>query len=348
MLPALALVLAGGTHAQTYTNGPLITHPGGGFGGANASALENVSPLFLNVFGFSAANALGNRLADDFTVPCGQSWTINQIRVYGYQTQATPSTISTLSAANYRIWNGPPNAGGTVLFDFSASSQMLFSDFALNTYRVAMTPAVPGLVANNRPIFTAYMLGNSIVLPPGTYWLDFALTGTLASGPFVPPITILGQGTTGNALQAVAGVWGSAEITSGGIFAQGVPFQIWATVTPVPCFDLNITQAFPGSGIFLTDSGGTPGNTALNVIALVANGFPNGWLFGIDIEPNALVTQYNSGPPFNVTLNGSGGYSIGPIGAPPVPIPLYYVGIELDSSGNVVTNSPAKTITVSP
>ncbi len=38
-------------------------------------------------------------------------------------------------------------------------------------------------------------------LAQGTYWVQSATDGSLASGPWAPPITILGQTTTGNALQ---------------------------------------------------------------------------------------------------------------------------------------------------
>ncbi len=62
------------------------------------------------------------------------------------------------------------------------------------------------------------------VLPAGTYWLDWQVGGSLASGPWAPAITILGQTTTGNAMQQTVstGVW--ANFIDVG--PQGLPFII--------------------------------------------------------------------------------------------------------------------------
>ncbi len=50
------------------------------------------------------------------------------------------------------------------------------------------------------------------------------LDGSLTSGPWVPPVTILGQTTTGNALQFTS-VWAPAIDTGIGT-QQGLPFLI--------------------------------------------------------------------------------------------------------------------------
>ena len=66
-------------------------------------------------------------------------------------------------------------------------------------------------------------------LPPGTYWVDWQAAGSLASGPWVPPVTILGQTTTGDAKQQVTGTWGPVL---DGTYPQGLPFVVRGTVTP--------------------------------------------------------------------------------------------------------------------
>jgi hypothetical protein len=80
--------------------------------------------------------------------------------------------------------------------------------------------------ANNRYIF-ADVASAGVVLPPGTYWIDWMTDGNLASGPWAPPVTILGQTTTGNALQFIAstGTWGSA-LDTGTSTQQDIPFVI--------------------------------------------------------------------------------------------------------------------------
>ena len=48
------------------------------------------------------------------------------------------------------------------------------------------------------------MGGNGVTLIPGTFWLDWTITGALASGPWSPPISILGTPATGNSIQRTA------------------------------------------------------------------------------------------------------------------------------------------------
>jgi len=87
-------------------------------------------------------------------------------------------------------------------------------------YRVTDTT----LTTTNRPIMTAVAAVNTI-LPAGTYWVDWQIGGTLASGPWVPPVTILGQTTTGNSLQYTTTGW-AALTDSGTLTPQGLPFII--------------------------------------------------------------------------------------------------------------------------
>ncbi|MBN1356953.1 hypothetical protein JXA40_11895, partial [bacterium] len=65
------------SRAVLYDNGPLVTHPGGGAGGADVSALQ-VS-LSMNTLGFGAQFSYGNRMADDFEVTDASGWDITEI-----------------------------------------------------------------------------------------------------------------------------------------------------------------------------------------------------------------------------------------------------------------------------
>ena len=61
-------------------------------------------------------------------------------------------------------------------------------------------------------------------LPAGSYYVQFSLQGSLASGPFVPPISILGTTVTGNGYQSlVAGTWSPVADPGN---PQGFPFLI--------------------------------------------------------------------------------------------------------------------------
>jgi PKD repeat protein len=240
------LGLAGMAAGQViYSNGPLVTHPGGGAGGADASALEPT----LSTFGFTASNSTPGtvvggvfRVADDFTVPCGEVWGINSISVFAYQTGST--TTSSFQSGNYRIWNGQPGVGGSfIVADHSASNQMTATSWT-NAYRVQTTT----LMDVARPIMRIDMSGNSIILGPGEYWLDYALNGSINSGPFVPPITILGSNVTGNGVQDLGGgVY--QPLVSGPVpgFAQGLPFEIDHNVG-VPVGPVALFSASPATG----------------------------------------------------------------------------------------------------
>ena len=70
-------------------------------------------------------------------------------------------------------------------------------------------------------------------LSAGTYWVEATFDGSASfSGPWAPPITIVGQTDTGNALQNLAGVWGplTDDGTSGlETYLQGMPFIVEGT-----------------------------------------------------------------------------------------------------------------------
>ncbi len=206
-----------------YDNGPLITHPGGGFGGADASAVQTA--LGFTTYGFGAQQSAGNRLADDFTVP-GGGWTIGSVILFVYQTNA-PTAPSTITAITLQIWNGPPGAGGSVIWGDTTTNRLLSSGFS-NIYRVLDT----GLLATSRPIMqNTASLGVS--LGPGTYWLDWDFAGSgLYGGPFNPLVTILGQTTTGNARQ-YTGAWANVSDLGTGT-AQGLPFILEGSTGAIP------------------------------------------------------------------------------------------------------------------
>jgi hypothetical protein len=199
-----------------YDNGPLINSPGTGPAGEDESILQTA--LTLTLFGFGHNNAAQIRVADDFVVPAG-GWDIDQIQFFGYQTGST--TTSTFTAYVVQIWDGlPGDPGSNVVFGDTTTNRLATTEFA-NILR--RTDTAPGNV--QRPV----MLNTTTVdvnLGAGTYWLEWGATGSLASGPWIPPITINGTTTTGNARQVISGVWGDAL---DGTFPQGLPFVILGT-----------------------------------------------------------------------------------------------------------------------
>jgi len=76
--------------------------------------------------------------------------------------------------------------------------------------------------SENRPIMNIVADVTGLALAPGTYWVEMMIGGTGTSGPWAPPITIVGETTTGNSIQHTTTGW-AALIDVG---PQGLPFLI--------------------------------------------------------------------------------------------------------------------------
>ncbi len=202
------------TQAVLFNNGPLITNSGAGPGGSHLSVLQG--NLSMTTLGAGAQQTAGNSVADDFTVT--GNWNVENVELFSYQTGST--TTSTITGAFLRIYNGNPSTTGTVIWGDLTTNRMTSTNWS-NIYRVSNTT----MTDVTRPIMRVVCSTPGLVLPAGTYWIEYTLTGSLASGPWVPPITIVGQTTTGNALQRTSTGW--AALNDGGTLTpQGVPFII--------------------------------------------------------------------------------------------------------------------------
>ncbi|MBX3378414.1 MAG: DVUA0089 family protein, partial [Phycisphaeraceae bacterium] len=225
---ALAFVAGGlcsATSAQVlYNNGPFITTPAGSCLPSGSNASECQVPN--TTAGWNFNDGLGYRMADDFTVPAG-GWQVTGFNFWGYQTGAGVPA-STFTGMTVQIWNGPPNAGGTVIAGDTTTNVLTSSTFD-NTYRYFNATC-----GTTRPMFkNTVTLAAPVVLPPGTYWVDFAATGSLASGPWCPVVTITGNPNPpgANALQGVTGTY-TAITDLGGLGAQDTLFEVLGSGTP--------------------------------------------------------------------------------------------------------------------
>jgi Zn-dependent metalloprotease len=199
-----------------YDNGALVNSPGTGSGGADESVLQN-SSLGMGTLGVGHQIALNYRIADDFTIADPDGWYIDSLKFYAYQTGS--STNSTITAFHYQIWDGPPNNPTSSVVYGDLSTNRLISTKWSTIYRI--TETTPG--NTNRPIMEN-KASAGVFLPSGTYWLEWQTDGSLASGPWAPPITVNGQTTTGNAIQWT-GSWGLVL----DVDQQGFPFLIFGT-----------------------------------------------------------------------------------------------------------------------
>ena len=148
-----------------------------------ASTLQNTAPQCLNTFGFGLAAAT-LRLADDFTLTqCAQ---ISEVEIYAYTTGAT---VPTVTGAVVTLHSGQPFCpSSSVIATVNATGASLLTTFT-TTYRRLPTDIPPGTGCTRRIQRVRVSTPSFPVLPPGTYWLSWAVTG----GNFCPPVTILGQ-----------------------------------------------------------------------------------------------------------------------------------------------------------
>lgn len=216
--PAVTVWPAESQRGVIYDNGPLVNSTGTGAGGADESVLQN-STLSMGTYGYGVNPNANLRLADDFT--WSSSRPIDSIVFFAYQTGST--TTSTITGLYLRIWNGAPNNPSSQVIWGDTTTNVMTSTTWGNIYRRSQTTAGN----TTRPVMRIVVNMGGLTLAPGTYWLDWQITGSLASGPWVPPITINGQTTTGNAIQ-YTGAWNSLV----DVGAQGLPFLIQGNSAP--------------------------------------------------------------------------------------------------------------------
>lgn len=220
LVAVLILATAAFGQAVLHDNGPLITNPGEGAGGTDLSALQ--SALGLDVYGGGVKPGNGLSLADEFEVTTDGGWQLAGFEIPAYQTNS--GLDSTLTGVYFQIWDGPPGeAGSTVLYGDLAVDRLVDSTFS-GIYRVRDTD----LANATRPIMTNVVAADEVYLPRGTYWLEFQVDGDgTLTGPWVPPVTVLGETTTGDAYQRTLGAgWNPWVDTGTAATAQGVPFVV--------------------------------------------------------------------------------------------------------------------------
>lgn len=212
----LVCPLAQAQNIVLYDNGPLITHAGA-CSGQDASRLQ--TNLGLNIFGFGNRLIDQSPLADDFTVPTG-GWDIESITFFAYQSSA-PSSPSPISGLYVQIRDGHPGDNESSIVWGDLSTNRLTDSSFTNIQRDLDTSQC----TNQRYIFANTALVDTY-LAPGTYWVEWMTEGSSSySGPFAPPVSILGQTTSGNALQGnlTTEIW--TPIDDSGYY-QGLPFII--------------------------------------------------------------------------------------------------------------------------
>jgi hypothetical protein len=196
-----------------FETGPYFNVPGN----PDISLLENTT-LGMNTLGGGIQIANNNRMADDIVLD--DEYEITQIDFFAYQTGA-PTTPASINEINLQVWDGDPSDPASTVIWGDASTNVFGSAVWSNAYRESETS--PG---TTRAIQRVTVNPVGLTLPAGTYWFDWSMAGTAASGPWQPPVVILGQATTGNAQQSLAGVWGP-WLDTGTSTQLGAPVQVY-------------------------------------------------------------------------------------------------------------------------
>ncbi|MDO7849643.1 T9SS type A sorting domain-containing protein [Hymenobacter sp. M29] len=254
-----------GGRAQLFTNGSIATGTTSKSGVAAPTGTQwsevqndNGNTAVANTnSGFTANQSLGYQLADDFTVPAGQAWTVSSFSFFGYQTAAA-ATPSPFSELYIQVWNGQPGtAGATVIFGNLTTNRLGSSTDAL-TYRIFNslypTPTAPGTTRKVWEVQATVSPG--LVLQPGTYWVSWSSANTGGATHFFVPVTTVGARTQAgaNGLQATTTsgttTWAALTDTGTGTGAttvnQAMAFRVFGTSatvgTSTPLFNNGATS----------------------------------------------------------------------------------------------------------
>lgn len=217
----------GGARDVLFDNGPVKNCDGCGVGGADESILQ-VNGLSMGTYGFGHQIPSGLWVGDDFTIPAGETWTINSMTFFGYQTNS-PTSPSPFTQYHVMIYDDFPPFGNVVYGD--DVTNVLTSSVWTNIYRVSDTTTGANTA---RPIFanTVTPIGGSFELGPGTYFIVWQAAGTLSSGPWAPPVVIYDVCETGDGIQSTDYGVTFNYVVDGGALAcpQGFPFILEGTI----------------------------------------------------------------------------------------------------------------------
>lgn len=172
----------------------------------NGNKVSQISAPTGTLFGSNMSTVSTYYMGEDFVIPAGQSWKIDTLIVYGYQTGS--STTSTFTGATLALRQG--SVTGTTVFGDTLTNRMSSTAFTgiFRTTDVDTTNT-------QRPIMAVKIaLVPAPTLTAGTYWAVWSTSGSLASGPWCPPKVLPGRTNpsgqngmqfTGSWIQAVDG-----------------------------------------------------------------------------------------------------------------------------------------------
>ncbi|PJJ53306.1 T9SS type A sorting domain-containing protein [Hymenobacter chitinivorans] len=205
---------------QLYTNGSFTTGTTSisgvvapaGFTWSEVQNNTGVTTISNTNAGYTATKSSNYTLADNFVVPSGVSWTINNLAFFAYQSGYT-GTTSPFTELYVRIWRGSPAVTGSTVVYGDLTTNRYAGAVSTNSYRIfnslyptASAPTTSRLIWKVRAT-----LSPAPVLPAGTYWVEWTSATAGSLSHFYVPVTTVGARQTvgANALQYVptSGTW---------------------------------------------------------------------------------------------------------------------------------------------
>lgn len=255
-------------------------------------------------------------LAEDFTIPASTTWAIDSVIVYGYETNLSPVglPVNTITGGTVRIFNGAPDAGGTVVAGDTTTNRFANASFT-GIYRVDTTTTTTSFT---RPIFRIALTGMSNILPAGTYWVEWSTTGsTTLTGPWGNP-KVLPNATnpaSQNALSRFGGtgnIWRPAKDSSvQGDVRLGYNFMLKGRINPTSIASTGAATGFSLAGPFPNPATGTTNlSFSLGAKSRVSLRILNavGQQMAVVVEDELSAGEYTI--PFNTIKLASGVYRV--------------------------------------
>jgi len=219
------------SQAQVYVADTAMT-TGAGPGGTKSSSIS--LPLGTNYginFNRDATAAAPQFFAvgDDFVVPTGQTWNIDTVVVYGYETGSTAAS-SAIDFGTLQIRQ--TSVTGTVKYGDTTTNVWISSKFSGIYRNDTMVSAGGGPNNTQRPIMEIRLkVSPRLTLTAGTYWLIYSARGASGlTGPWANPKVSPNKANPAgqNGMQRVNGVWQASKDSTAPTKVQslGFPFKI--------------------------------------------------------------------------------------------------------------------------
>lgn len=242
-----------------------------------------------------------NRCADDFNVPPGQTWTINQVIYFVYQANAA---VNPVVGANLRIWNGrPADVGSTIIFGDTTTNR-LASSVDSGMFRIFNSgPPNNTATGTTRRLWRVTVnVAPALVVTSGNYWIDFQTDGG-AAGNFTPTNTITGtRGAPGwNARQFIGPPtntgWADTFDDGTPVTAANVPndfpFKLEGSIAGAPATPTSRTMDFNGdnrSDFVVARSTGAAAQTTWHMLDSAGGLSTTPWGVGVGFAGGDRVT----------------------------------------------------------